>query len=164
MRTVLTAFVFIVLGLTPIRAADIYLYGDSTQRGVSVFNNEPVQNPFAPGVLLQAFLNSEFGVGTHQVRNFAQGGLTLGNALEQPLYDGMTIVEHIAAHRPDLVIANFGINGAYEPELTPALHREQYAMLKAATEQAGGVFFYQTPNPMDNGHNGILDAMVAAVM
>lgn len=148
---------------------NIDLYGDSTQRSVVVWGGVSYQNSITPAVMLQMLLDRKFGAGVHRVRNFGIGGSTLAGVRANPSYDGgKTLFQHIASEGADVVVANWGINEAFEPGYNTNHHLWNYQATKSYVEGLGKMFFFETPNPiMDNGtgsHMAGLRALTDSVL
>lgn len=141
----------------------IGLYGDSTQAGASVYGGAVSYAEYTPAVVLQMTLDRQFGQGVHTVSNYGIGGSTIKDALDTGIFGGKTFEQHMLAQNDDIIVANWGINDAYIPSITPSAHASDYNRLKSIVEQSGKVFIYETPNPMNNVHNDILKSLISAV-
>ena len=141
----------------------IGLYGDSTQVGLSIYAGVGYQADWPPSKLLQVMLDYKYGHGVHTVSNYGVRGSTLWQAMSTGLYSGQNILNHVTAQGDDIVFMNFGINDCYVAGYTPAAHKANYGAVKASVESMGKIFVYESPNPIDNTHDPLLQALDAAV-
>lgn len=141
----------------------IGLYGDSTQKGLSVEGSTSVQNDYPPSKVLQMMLDQKYGAGVHSVSNYGIGGSTIIQALDTPLFDGKNVVQHMDCHADDIVIANWGINDAYVVGNTATAHASYYTAMKTFVEARAKKFIYESPNPLNNTHDPILVSLDTGV-
>lgn len=134
----------------------IEFHGDSTQLGMTVWGATNHQNTHTPAKLVGQILGVE-------TVNLGVGGSTLQQALTTGLYaGGRTFAQHIAQSNAQIIVANWGINDAYIPGVTPANQEARWQEVSDICAAAGKVFVLETPNPIGTAHNAILSGLVAS--
>lgn len=125
----------------------IGVYGDSTQVGVSVYGGTVYPASFPPSRIAQVLLDEKYGAGSHIVTNYGSGGATILSATTGSIYPEGNMADSVAAHGDDIIVANFGLNDAYDPNINANIYKWRYQSLRATVENSGKIFVYETPNP-----------------
>lgn len=134
----------------------IEFHGDSTQKGETVWGTTINQNAHTPAKLAGQILGVE-------TVNLGVGGSTLQGALTGAIYPGgLNFAQHIAQSSAQIIVANWGINDAYLPGVTPAAHAARWQQVSDICAAAGKTFVLETASPIGTGHNAILSNLVAA--
>ena len=134
----------------------IEFHGDSTQAGITVWGTTPVQTAHTPAKLVGKI------IGVPAV-NLGVGGSTLQDALMGTIYPGgRTFEQHIAQSSAQIIVANWGINDAYMPGVTPSAHATRWQQVSDICAAAGKTFVLETASPIGTGHNALLSSLVAA--
>lgn len=134
----------------------IEFHGDSTQRGITVWGTTPHQNTHTPAKLVGQILGVE-------TVNYGVGGSTLQDALTGTIYPGgLNFAQHIAQSDAQIIVANWGINDAYLPNVTPANHKARWQQVSDICAAADKTLVLETATPIGTGHNTILSSLVSA--
>lgn len=134
----------------------IEFHGDSTQKGETVWGTTINQNTHTPAKLVGQILGVE-------TVNLGVGGSTLQDALTGTIYPGgLNFAQHIAQSNARIIVANWGINDAYQPGVTAANHAARWQQISDICSAAGKTFVLETASPIGVPHNAILGNLVAA--
>lgn len=134
----------------------IEFHGDSTQTGITVWGPTNHQNTHTPAKLVGQILGVE-------AVNLGVGGSTLQDALTGTIYPGgLNFAQHIAQSSAQIIVANWGINDAYQPGVTAANHAARWQQVSDICAAAGKTFVLETASPIGVPHNAILSNLVAA--
>lgn len=134
----------------------IEFHGDSTQAAITVWGTTNHQNTHTPAKLVGQILGVE-------TVNLGVGGSTLQDALTGTIYPGgLNFAQHIAQSNAQIIVANWGINDAYQPGVTAANHAARWQQVSDICAAAGKTFVLETASPIGTGHNAILSNLVAA--
>jgi hypothetical protein len=134
----------------------IEFHGDSTQAGITVWGTTTHENTHTPAKLVGQILDVE-------TVNLGVGGSTLNDALTGTIYPGgLNFAQHIAQSSAQIIVANWGINDAYQPGVTAANHAARWQQVSDICAAAGKTFVLETASPIGVSHNSILSNLVAA--
>ena len=128
--------------LTEDKALNVVLLGDSISAGANV-SGMTFANPFQPrfGELFAEKLRRTYGANV-VLHNPSVGG-------KDSLWGMGVLDDDVIAHKPDLVILAFGMNGGHEPDVFASHIKDMIDRIKAANEDTDIILIAtSTPNPI----------------
>lgn len=127
----------------------IMLDGDSTNLGFNPTEVPAVPNQIAnnPAVLMQRDMDAAFGAGRVTIVDKSASGSTLANDMSGQNYAGKgTLVDRLAAVKPDIVLTNSEINDYNNYDL--ATYKTNLIQWIQTVQAAGARPILQEPNPL----------------